>query len=292
MSLDQIAAKMHKIAAGTEAAVPYPGQFDEFDREEFSFARKLDQGAHPMQQSQYKPSANATAAAKPGARRAAVGAVSPAARPAGSPPPVPVAHQRTIAQPVRTGTVVGTPPVPSVGQHLRTGWSAAGKEMAGSAPKFMARPGMALQALRAPGAHWANRLGRAARTILPHAGLLGAGLLGAKMLSGSPEPAYAKTGAALLLEKQAAVLSVQHREKLPTKDFAIPARKAKAMGTSHKIVGESKGRYPIHDLVHARAALSMVAKHGTEEEKRMVRAKVHAKYPQLGKQAAYDFENG
>ena len=92
--------------------------------------------------------------------------------------------------------------------------------------------------------------------------------------------------------KTSAVLSLQHREKLPTKDFAIPARKAKAMGTAHKIEGESKGRYPVNDPTHARAALSMVAKHGTETEKAMVRAKVRSKYPGIGKDAEYDHENG
>lgn len=40
-------------------------------------------------------------------------------------------------------------------------------------------------------------------------------------------------------------------------------------------------RYPIHDVGHARAALSMVAKHGTPEEKSMVRSAVEKKYPEM-----------
>lgn len=45
-----------------------------------------------------------------------------------------------------------------------------------------------------------------------------------------------------------------------------------------------KGRsYPIHDRSHARAALSMVARHGSPAEKKRVRAAVHRKYPSMGK---------
>lgn len=43
-------------------------------------------------------------------------------------------------------------------------------------------------------------------------------------------------------------------------------------------------RYPIHDESHARNALSRVAQHGTSDEQAKVRAAVHRKYPNIGKQ--------
>jgi hypothetical protein len=45
----------------------------------------------------------------------------------------------------------------------------------------------------------------------------------------------------------------------------------------------SGGRYPIHDISHARNALARVAQHGTPSEKAKVRAAVHRKYPSLAK---------
>ena len=65
--------------------------------------------------------------------------------------------------------------------------------------------------------------------------------------------------------KQAAVLNAAAREKIPDGGFALPGR-----------------RYPIHDVVHARAALSMAAKHGTTVERARVRAAVHRRYPEIG----------
>jgi len=41
------------------------------------------------------------------------------------------------------------------------------------------------------------------------------------------------------------------------------------------------GRYPIHDIEHARNALARVAQHGTPEEKAKVRAAVCHKYPSI-----------
>lgn len=61
-------------------------------------------------------------------------------------------------------------------------------------------------------------------------------------------------------------LTTATRNKLPTSAFAIPP-----------------DRYPIHDLAHARNALSRVAQNGTPEEQRKVRAAVYRKYPQLKK---------
>ena len=62
-------------------------------------------------------------------------------------------------------------------------------------------------------------------------------------------------------------LSAESRKSLPDSAFAIP---------------ESRS-YPIHDLAHARNALSRVAQYGTPEERRKVRAAVARKY---GKQIA------
>jgi hypothetical protein len=87
------------------------------------------------------------------------------------------------------------------------------------------------------------------------------------------------------IDKISAVLSLQHREKLPSKSFAVPQRTAKRIGVAGGIQGSSKGKYPIHDAAHARAALRMVAMHGTPEEKELVRAKVRARYPEIGQKS-------
>ena len=84
------------------------------------------------------------------------------------------------------------------------------------------------------------------------------------------------------IDKISAVLSLQHRESLPSKSFAVPQRTAKRIGVAHEIQGSSKGKYPIHDASHARAALRMVAMHGTPQEKEIVRAKVRARSDQFG----------
>lgn len=62
-----------------------------------------------------------------------------------------------------------------------------------------------------------------------------------------------------------AKLTSAQRKKIPAKDFAL-----------------GKGRYPIEDKAHARAALSRVSQHGTAAEKAKVRKKVHAKFPGIG----------
>jgi hypothetical protein len=61
-------------------------------------------------------------------------------------------------------------------------------------------------------------------------------------------------------------LSQSQRNKLPSKDFAGPNRS-----------------YPIEDAAHARNALARVSQYGTPAEKAEVRAKVHSKYPGIGK---------
>lgn len=47
--------------------------------------------------------------------------------------------------------------------------------------------------------------------------------------------------------------------------------------------GKGAGSYPIPDKSHARNALARVAQHGSSAEKAKVRAKVHAKFPGIGK---------
>jgi hypothetical protein len=63
-----------------------------------------------------------------------------------------------------------------------------------------------------------------------------------------------------------AKLTSKQRNSLPAKTFAGPDRS-----------------YPIPDASHARNALSRVSQFGTSELKAKVRAKVHAKFPDIGK---------
>jgi hypothetical protein len=75
---------------------------------------------------------------------------------------------------------------------------------------------------------------------------------------------------AALRAKTAADLTALARAKLKKKQFAIPELR----------------KYPIHDESHARAALSMVAAHGTPEQKARVRAAVAKKFPSIQQTAA------
>lgn len=61
-------------------------------------------------------------------------------------------------------------------------------------------------------------------------------------------------------------LTAKARKAIPTKDFAGPDRS-----------------YPVPDASHARNALSRVSQFGTAALKAKVRAKVHAKFPDIGK---------
>lgn len=61
-------------------------------------------------------------------------------------------------------------------------------------------------------------------------------------------------------------LTAAKRNALPTSDFAGPDRS-----------------YPINNPSHARNALSRVSQFGTPALKARVRAKVHRKYPGIGK---------
>jgi len=74
-------------------------------------------------------------------------------------------------------------------------------------------------------------------------------------------------------------LSAADRRKLPHSDFALP-------GKGEGPEGKGSGSYPIPDKSHARNALARVSQHGTDAEKAAVRAKVKAKYPDIGKQKA------
>ena len=70
-------------------------------------------------------------------------------------------------------------------------------------------------------------------------------------------------------------LKASQRKRLKTSQFAIPS---KARSASAKA---KSGNYPIPDLAHARAALRLVAQHGSSAEKKKVRAAVYRKFPQL-----------
>lgn len=61
-------------------------------------------------------------------------------------------------------------------------------------------------------------------------------------------------------------LTTEARKKIKGKNFALPNR-----------------RYPIEDANHARNALARVSEFGSSSEKAMVRRKVKAKYPGIGK---------
>lgn len=63
-----------------------------------------------------------------------------------------------------------------------------------------------------------------------------------------------------------AELTSKKRKSLPKGSFAIPEKRA----------------YPINDKAHARNALARVSQHGTDSEKKRVRAAVKRKYPDIG----------
>jgi hypothetical protein len=64
-------------------------------------------------------------------------------------------------------------------------------------------------------------------------------------------------------------LTAAKRHSIPAKDFAGSA---------------AKESYPIDTKKRARVALGLVGMHGSSALKAKVRAKVHAKYPDIGKQ--------
>lgn len=72
-----------------------------------------------------------------------------------------------------------------------------------------------------------------------------------------------------------AKLTEKARNKMPSKDFALPGR-----GAGPK--GKGAGAYPIEDKSHARNALARVSQHGTPAEKKEVRSAVKRKFPGIG----------
>lgn len=66
-----------------------------------------------------------------------------------------------------------------------------------------------------------------------------------------------------------------------SKDLSTTRKRKKLSKRSFALAGARK--YPIPDKSHARNALARVAQHGTEEEKRTVRAAVRKRFPGIGK---------
>lgn len=63
------------------------------------------------------------------------------------------------------------------------------------------------------------------------------------------------------------VLTTEAREKIKPKNFAMPKSKS----------------YPIQDKAHARNALARAAQSKTKGSYKAIAAKVHAKYPDIGR---------
>lgn len=64
-----------------------------------------------------------------------------------------------------------------------------------------------------------------------------------------------------------AKLTAKKRKALPKSSFALPGQR----------------KYPIDTPNRARNALARVARHGTKAQQKTVRAKVHKRYPSIGK---------
>ncbi len=72
-------------------------------------------------------------------------------------------------------------------------------------------------------------------------------------------------GGIVKMDKGGNVLDANARAHIAPENFALPG-----------------GRYPIHDIAHARNALARVSQNGTPEEKTKVKAAVKKKYPSIG----------
>ena len=72
-------------------------------------------------------------------------------------------------------------------------------------------------------------------------------------------------GGLVKMDRGGNVLDANARAHIAPHNFALPG-----------------GRYPIHDLTHARNALARVSQNGSPEEIHKVRAAVHSKYPNVG----------
>lgn len=75
-----------------------------------------------------------------------------------------------------------------------------------------------------------------------------------------------------------AKLNAAARKRIPKSEFALPSTRSKSGG---------QGGYPIPDKSHARNALARVSQHGSPAQKATVRAKVHAKYPEIGQSSLH-----
>jgi hypothetical protein len=62
----------------------------------------------------------------------------------------------------------------------------------------------------------------------------------------------------------------------------LTAKKRNAL-SKRSFAEPGKRKYPIENSNHAKNALARVSQFGTEAEKKEVRAKVHARYPNIGK---------
>lgn len=67
-------------------------------------------------------------------------------------------------------------------------------------------------------------------------------------------------------------ITVKQRQKLPSRDFALPG-KGEGPG------GKGAGSYPIDTKARARNALARGAQHASPGEQATIRRKVKAKYP-------------
>jgi hypothetical protein len=72
-----------------------------------------------------------------------------------------------------------------------------------------------------------------------------------------------------------AKLSYGARKALPKSSFAEPRER----------------KYPVNDPSHARNALARVSQFGSPSEKAAVRAKVHSRFPTIGKLKAHSEKN-
>jgi hypothetical protein len=72
-------------------------------------------------------------------------------------------------------------------------------------------------------------------------------------------------------------LTAAERHKMPSSEFALPGR-GEGQG------GKGSGSYPINDASHARNALARVSQHGSPAEQKRVRAAVHRKFPDIGRE--------
>jgi hypothetical protein len=69
-------------------------------------------------------------------------------------------------------------------------------------------------------------------------------------------------------------LKMKQREKLPSKDFALPGK-----GTGRG--GKGPGSYPIDTKARARNALARGAQHASSGEQAEIKRKVERKYPSI-----------